>query len=43
MVVGNGMSTKREIEDSLRLLPAANLIGTILNKADVEQQAYYYD
>ncbi len=43
MVVANGMSTKREIEDCLRLLPKTNLIGTILNKADVEPQAYYYD
>ncbi|OIQ99973.1 tyrosine-protein kinase ptk [mine drainage metagenome] len=43
LVVANGMSTKREIEDSLRLLPAENLIGTILNKADVEPKAYYYD
>jgi capsular exopolysaccharide synthesis family protein len=43
MVVANGMSTRREIEDSLRLLPAANIIGTILNKADVELQPYYYD
>ena len=42
MVVANGMSTKREIEDSLRLLPAANLIGTILNKAEIEPRAYYY-
>jgi capsular exopolysaccharide synthesis family protein len=43
MVVANGMSTRREIEDSLHLLPAAKLIGTILNKADIEPQAYYYD
>ncbi|MBU1424365.1 MAG: CpsD/CapB family tyrosine-protein kinase [Gammaproteobacteria bacterium] len=43
MVVANGMSTKREIEDSLRLLPAEKLIGTVLNKADVEPMAYYYD
>jgi capsular exopolysaccharide synthesis family protein len=43
MVVANGMSTKSEIEDSLRHLPAANLIGTILNKAEVEMKAYYYD
>jgi protein-tyrosine kinase len=42
MVVANGMSTKREIEDSLRLLPAANLVGTILNKAEIEPSAYYY-
>lgn len=43
MVVANGMSTKQEIQDSLQLLPAANMIGTILNKADVEQKAYYYN
>lgn len=43
MVVANGMSTKREIQDSLHLLPAANFIGTILNKAEVEPVAYYYD
>ncbi len=42
MVVANGMSTKREIEDSLRLLPAENLIGTVLNKAEIEPRAYYY-
>jgi capsular exopolysaccharide synthesis family protein len=42
LVVANGMSTQREIEDSLHLLPSAKLIGTILNKSDVEPQAYYY-
>ena len=42
MVVANGMSTRREIEDSLHLLPADNLIGTILNKAEIEPRAYYY-
>lgn len=43
MVVANGMSTKREIEDSLHLLPTDSLLGTVLNKADVESQAYYYE
>jgi protein-tyrosine kinase len=33
MVVANGMSTKREIEDSRRHLAKANLIGTVFNKA----------
>ena len=42
MVVANGMSTRREIEDSIRLLPAANLIGTVLNKAEIESTGYYY-
>lgn len=41
MVVANGMSTKREIEDGLRLLPADKLIGTILNKAEVLPADYY--
>jgi protein-tyrosine kinase len=42
MVVANGMSTKREIEDSLRQIPAAKLLGTILNKAETELTPYYY-
>jgi protein-tyrosine kinase len=42
LVVANGMSTKREIEDSIRFLPAEKLIGTVLNKAETEQMAYYY-
>lgn len=33
MVVANGMSTKREIEDALRHLSKSNLIGTVFNKA----------
>lgn len=33
MVVANGMSTKREIEDSRRHLSKANVIGTVFNKA----------
>lgn len=33
MVVANGMATSREIENSLRHLSKANLIGTVFNKA----------
>jgi capsular exopolysaccharide synthesis family protein len=33
LVIANGMSNKREIEDSLRHLSKANLIGTVFNKA----------
>ena len=32
MVIANGMSTKREIEDSLRHLSKTNIIGTVFNK-----------
>ena len=42
LVVANGMSTQREIEDSIRLLPAEKLIGTVLNKAEAVSMAYYY-
>lgn len=42
LVVANGMSTHEEIADSLRLLPAAKLLGTILNKAEIETADYYY-
>ncbi len=42
MVVANGMSTRRDIEDSLRHVPAAKLIGVVFNKADDEQTSYYY-
>ncbi len=42
MVVANGMNSKKEIEDSLHHLPTANLIGTVLNKAEVEPRNYYY-
>lgn len=41
LVVANGMNSKKEIEDSLHHLPAANLIGTVLNKAPIEQRSYY--
>ncbi|MBI5891290.1 MAG: CpsD/CapB family tyrosine-protein kinase [Nitrosomonadales bacterium] len=43
MVVANGMSTRQEIEDSIRLIPKASLIGTVLNKAESEVRSYYYD
>jgi len=33
MVIANGMATSREIENSLRHLSKANLIGTVFNKA----------
>lgn len=42
MVVASGMSTKREIEDSLRHLPAAKLIGTVFNKAEAKPTDHYY-
>ena len=42
MVVANGMSTKREIEESLRHLPPAKLVGVIFNKVEIVPGDYYY-
>ena len=40
MVVGNGMCSKSEIEDSMRLLSKKNFLGTVLNKSDDEWRGY---
>jgi hypothetical protein len=42
LVIANATSTKQEIQESLRLMSTANLIGTVLNKAEIEPRAYYY-
>lgn len=42
MVVANGICTKQEIEESLRYLSSSNMIGTVLNKADIEPVTKYY-
>lgn len=41
MVVGNGMVTKHEMDESLRLLHTTHLLGVILNKAEMQRQNYY--
>lgn len=42
MVVGNGMVSRAEMEESLHLLHATNLVGTVLNKAEARSKKYYY-
>lgn len=42
MVVGNGMISKAELEESLRHLHATNLLGVVLNKAEAGPANYYY-
>lgn len=42
LVVANGMSTQSEIEETLHHVPKANLLGVVLNKAEIESKAYYY-
>ncbi len=41
LVVANGLNSKKEIEESLHHLGTANLIGTVLNKAEPENRSYY--
>jgi hypothetical protein len=40
-VVGNGMSTEKQLMDSMRLLHSTNLLGTVLNMAEVTNKGYY--
>jgi protein-tyrosine kinase len=42
MVVANGMSSERDIEDALRRLTATNLLGTVFNKAQGGREAHSY-
>lgn len=42
VVVGNGMVSKGEMEDSLRHLGGANLLGVVLNKAEQSSTNQYY-
>ncbi|MES2579485.1 MAG: CpsD/CapB family tyrosine-protein kinase [Pseudomonadota bacterium] len=42
LVIANGMSTQSEIEETLHHLPKNNLLGVVLNKAEIESKAYYY-
>lgn len=40
LVVENGRNTKSEVQKSIALLKATNLIGTVLNKSEEEVKAY---
>jgi len=42
LVIANGMSTQSEIEETLHHLPKENLLGVVLNKAEIESKTYYY-
>jgi protein-tyrosine kinase len=41
MVVGNGMVTQQEMDESFRHLHATHLLGVVLNKAEAEPRSYY--
>lgn len=42
LVVANGMNTKAELDETMRLLSKSNIVGVVANKADIEPRAYYY-
>ena len=42
LVVGNGLHTESEISETMRLLSRYNILGVVVNKAEVEQRNYYY-
>ncbi len=42
LVVGNGQNTESEIAETMRLLTKSNILGVVLNRAEVETRAYYY-
>lgn len=42
LIVANGSDNKAEIEECLRLVPKANFLGSVLNKADVGTSPYRY-
>jgi len=43
LVVSNGMNTESEIDETMRLLSKANLLGVVLNRVEEEPKSYYYD
>lgn len=42
LVVGNGMVSKSELDEGMRYLQTSNVLGTVLNKADVQIRSGYF-
>jgi protein-tyrosine kinase len=42
LVIGNGQHTESEIDETMRLLAKSNILGVVVNRAEVEPKAYYY-
>jgi protein-tyrosine kinase len=42
MVIGNGMVSESELEETMRHLQASNFLGTVLNKADIPAKDLTY-
>lgn len=41
LVLGNGLHTESDIEETMRLLTKSNILGVIVNRAEVESRTYY--
>ncbi len=42
LVIGNGLHTEPEITETMRLLVKSNILGVVVNRAEVELRSYYY-
>lgn len=42
LVMGNGLHTESEINETMRLLTKTNILGVVVNRAEVEPRSYYY-
>jgi Mrp family chromosome partitioning ATPase len=42
LVIGNGLHTESEIAETMRLLTKSNILGVVVNRAEVELRSYYY-
>lgn len=42
LVLGNGLHTEPEITETMRLLAKSNILGVVVNRAEVELRSYYY-
>ena len=40
-VVGDGQHSETEIIESMRLLSRSNILGVVVNRAEVEERNYY--
>lgn len=41
LVVGDGQHTESEVEETMRLLSKSNILGVVMNRAEVEARTYY--
>lgn len=42
LVVGDGQNKESEIAETMRLLTKSNILGVVVNRAEVKARAYYY-